>query len=422
MKERIQQVLQNLKIQNWLINLRTAETAELFLIRRELDTRRIKDVTDASVTVYRDFTQNGKEYRGSSAVVLSPDMTEEEMKQSLSDAYEAAQHVKNPMFELYEGPRDPQPQVSGISGSLSEIAAKMADALFSADRDPEAFLNSAEIFVNRTRVRTCSSTGTDVSYEKTECEGEFVVQCKEPLDVEQHVIFSYETADTEALRQKAIRALAAVRDRAHAKKSPAAGTYDIVLSGEHVATILSYYLARSDAGMVYAKYSDYRPGANLQGTAGTGERLNLTVLPSAPYSPEGIPMPRRNLIQNGELCFLHGSVRFCRYLGIEPTGSYSKILLENGTLPFEEMKKGCLYPVTFSDFQMDEFSGHFGGEIRLAYLCTENGVEILTGGSINGSLIEKQGDLVFSTDRYQSAEYEGPMAVRIPAVRVAGIS
>ncbi len=131
-------------------------------------------------------------------------------------------------------------------------------------------------------------------------------------------------------------------------------------------------------------------------------------------------MAARPLMENGQLKTLYGALRFCQYLGLEPTGNYERVGLENGTVPLKDLQKGCLCPVSFSGFEMDSFTGHFGGEIRLAYLYTEEGVEILTGGSINGSLSEKQGNLTFSTERYDTLNYTGPMAVRIDGVEVAG--
>lgn len=69
---------------------------------------------------------------------------------------------------------------------------------------------------------------------------------------------------------------------------------------------------------------------------------------------------------------------------------------------------------------MNALDGRFGGEIRLAYLFTDDGVKLLTGGSVNGSLLEKQGGLTFSTERYTDADYTGPFAVRIAGVSVSG--
>ena len=88
---------------------------------------------------------------------------------------------------------------------------------------------------------------------------------------------------------------------------------------------------------------------------------------------------------------------------------------------FEEMKKEpYLYAVTFSDFQMDTMSGHFGGEIRLAYLFDGERVRIVTGGSVNGSINACSGGMKFTTERYDSKNYSGPFAVMLPGVRVAG--
>ena len=127
------------------------------------------------------------------------------------------------------------------------------------------------------------------------------------------------------------------------------------------------------------------------------------------------------LLEGGTLKAYHGPNRFCRYLGVNPTGLYEKFSCSNGTMPFEKLKKGpVLWAVTFSDFQMDSMSGHFGGEIRLAYLVEDGKVTPVTGGSVNGSILEAQRDLTFSTERYLTAQYDGPYAVRLKSVSIAG--
>jgi predicted Zn-dependent protease len=95
--------------------------------------------------------------------------------------------------------------------------------------------------------------------------------------------------------------------------------------------------------------------------------------------------------------------------------------VNNGTISMEEMKKGpYLHVVQFSDFQMDALSGYFGGEIRLAYLYDGETVTPVTGGSINGNMLELQKNMVFSTERYKNSKYDGPLAVRFFGVPVAG--
>ena len=304
---------------------------------------------------------------------------------------------------------------------LTQSAGKMAKALFAPDVHEDAFINSAELFVSRSSHHIVSSEGTDVSYTDASVKGEFVVQCKEPEDVEMHNIYEYDGLDEQALSAKVAEALTFVRDRANAQKVLKSGKYDLVLSGNAVAEVLSYYVGRSAAHVVYPKYSTWKQGEDVQGET-AGERLDITLRATAAYSGEGIPMADLPLLEGGTLQAYHGGNRFCRYLGVKPTGLYEKLSCANGKAGFEALKKGpCLWAVTFSDFQMDVMSGHFGGEIRLAYLIGEDGKATpVTGGSVNGSILEAQKDLAFSTERYLTAKYEGPYAVRMKNISIAG--
>ena len=73
---------------------------------------------------------------------------------------------------------------------------------------------------------------------------------------------------------------------------------------------------------------------------------------------------------------------------------------------------------------MDSFTGQFGGEIRLAYLVDEKDgkpyVKKFTGGSVNGSIFEAQKNMVFSKERYKDDSYEGPYAIKLSDISVAG--
>ena len=422
MRDMILKALRELDIPVYDITLEKERSAELFFIRKTLDMRRIKDVARCSVTVYRDFEDGGKKYRGRSVTQIFEGMTPDEIKARLKGAAFAAQFVKNPFYELYPGKKEePVAMPSTLADRpLEDNAMLMAEALFAADTAEDAWINSAEVFAVEKQVTFLNSSGTDVSYRQYLVKGEFVTQCKTPQDVEQFFQFEYPDLNTDALTEKAKKAIAAVRDRAAAQESPKAGTYSVVLSGEEVRSLMEYYLGRANAALVYAQYSDWEKGKPVQGEDVQGEKLNLTLLPKAPYSLEGISMATRPLLENGELKTLYGALRFCQYLGLEPTGNYERFGLDNGTVALKDLQKGCLCPVSFSDFQMDAFTGHFGGEIRLAYLYTDEGVKILTGGSINGNLSEKQGNLLFSKERYDTMDYTGPFAVRIDGVEVAG--
>ncbi len=367
--------------------------------------------------------RSDKPGRGFTSVQLVSSMDETQLEDELRKAYYAAQFAANPYFEMPDPVKAPMVEKTGelAEAPLAQSAGKMARALFAADTLADALVNSAEVFVVRSTDRIVSSEGTDVAYTDAKVKGEFVVQCREPEDVEMFHEFEYDGLDEQALAAKVAEALTFVRDRARAQKTLKSGKYNLVLSGDQVAEVLSYYKERSAASMVYAKYSTWQQGEDVQGET-DGERLNLKLAAAEPYSAEGIPMADLSLLEGGKLLTWHGPNRFCRYLGVKPTGYYEKVACGNGTLPFEELKKApCLWAVAFSDFQMDHMSGHFGGEIRLAYLIEADGtVTPVTGGSVNGSILEAQRSLVFSQERYLTAAYDGPYAVRLKDVSVAG--
>ncbi len=419
----IKNILSEENIDTYLITETISDSAELFLIRRTLDAKRTKSVRKYEVVVYRDFEKDGARMRGSSLAYIFPSMEKEEIARTLRDAYYAASFVCNPYFELPDKATGDGNSESGLlsSMSLEKSAEEAARSLYSAKESEKTFINSAEIFSCCVKNRICSSNGTDVRYTKHSLSGEFVVQCTENEDVEFYSQFEYDDLDIGALAEKAQDALSAVRARSNAERCLKSGKYTVIIDKEHLAKLLSYYLNRANAANIYAKYSDYKIGEPVQGDSVSGRLLNIDVCPSAPYSDEGIPMEERALIKDGKLLMIHGNTRFCRYLGETPKGTYKKIRLDSDGVSLDDMKKEpYLYVVKFSDFSMDKLSGHFGGEIRLAYLFDGNETHIITGGSINGLITDAQKDFEFSTEKYRDSKYEGPLAVRIRDINVAG--
>ena len=277
MRDIILKALGELNIPVYQIEISEERSAELFFIKKTLDMRRIKSAVHCAVTVYRDFEADGVTFRGSSQAQIFEGMGLDEVKARIEGAYFAAQFVKNPFYELYEGRKDePVAMPSTLADRpLEENAMLMAKALFAADTDADAFINSAEFFAIENQVSLLTSAGTDVAYSRYLVKGEFVTQCKAPQDVEQFFQFAYADLNTDALTEKARRAIAAVRDRAAAQKSPQAGTYSVVLSGDQVPTLLEYYGERAHAAMVFAHYSDWTVGKQVQGENVQGEKLNL---------------------------------------------------------------------------------------------------------------------------------------------------
>ena len=421
--ERIKRLLKEAGISDYIVNGYTERTAELFFVKKQLDTRRLKDVEKFNVTVYRTGEQDGKKLRAFTDVTVLSAMTDAEILDAFRGAYFAAQFAMNPYYELPDPVTAPLIEAKGVLAEQApeRSAGETAKALFEADKEDGAFVNSAEIFVSKKHVHVVSSLGTDVSWTEAKVKGEYVVQAKEPEDVEMYRDFAYTELDTNALTTHVKEALTFVRDRARAQRILKSGNYDVILTDDSVIETLWFYQERTAANMLYPGYSTWKVGDAVQGDT-IGERIDLTLNAMQPYSEEGVPMKDLKLFENGVMRAVHGSNRFCRYLGVEPTGNYRKFTCNNpGTATFAEMKdRPCLWAVTFSGFEMDSFSGHFGGEIRLAYLIENGKATPVTGGSINGNIFEAQRDLTFSKERLTSINYEGPYAILLKNIPVAG--
>lgn len=420
---KILHTLEALHIPVWAVEETVRESAEVFFIRKRLDLQRKTSTQDATVRLYRPMEKDGKAVLGTFSVPIHPGLTDEELYHTLEEAWSRTAVAWNPAYELYHGPKaDLKHSTSGFAQqSLEENLRAAADTIFGADTREDAFLNTVEIFANRTVQRVLNSSGTDVSWETRGVQGEYVTQCLEPADVETYHAFRLRNPDWDTLRREVEEALTQTVDRASATVPPKAGTYNVILSGDQVREVLSYYQSRAASYMVYQKYSTWSEGDKVQGEDIQGDTLSITLTAADPYDSEGIPLQDRPLLENGVLRTIHGGARFAYYLGIQPTGSYSTMQVPCGTVPLAEMKRQpSLHVVSFSDFQMDDFTGHFGGEIRLAYLNDGETVRPVTGGSINGSILDAQKHLIFSQERYHSASYDGPLAVSIQGVAVAG--
>ena len=424
MLDRILSALGKCGIEDYHIVVKDEQSAELFFIKKELDMQRLKKVQTADVSVYHVFEEGDNRFRGVASVQVQDSLTQPEMEKLFADAYYAAGFVKNKYYDLYEGTKVGMVQAKDPFGekTLNEMVQGFAQALFAEDVYKEVFINSAEIFASRLTVHIRSSRGVDVSYNRSRVQGEFVVQCTSGQDVETYQDFSYNGWNLDAIREKARNTIELTRARARATTAPAAGEYRLILSGGYVNEFMSYYVNRASSFAIYQKYSTFSVGCDVQGGEVSKDRVNMTMKSNVPFSDEGIPMKNRELVKDGKLMMIHGGNRFAQYLGIAPTGNFDGYKVEAGNVSIEQMKEQpYLEVVNFSDFQMDWFTGHFGGEIRLAFLYDGKTVTPVTGGSVNGNIFEAQKSLVFSKEMQVGKDFEGPKAVAMDGVSVAGI-
>ena len=426
--DRILNIIAENNIQNYLISQTITNSEELFYIKKDLQLIRNKTTTKCDVTIYNDYEYNKTPMRGSSSFIADISMTDEELYNRIMSAYNSALSVKNPYYQIPIGKQMFSDSDNTCSDNIDSIkiftAQEIADMLFKNDINTDAFINSAEIFVTCQDVQIVNSNGINVSYSDVTYSGEYVVQALKPDDVELYYNFKYSYLNkdiSKALEDKLHNSLNAVRDRARAKSvtnNDIKMKYNrIIIEGTSVYDLFLYYLRRLDASMIYPGYSTFSLNGivvseNDNDNQTSVDNINITLMPATPYSPEGIPLIRTQLIENNIARLITGDSRFSHYLGIPATGTYDSYSMKCGNTSIKELEtEPYLKIVNFSDFQMNELTGQFGGEYRLAYYFDGVNIIPVTNGSLSGNINDLVKSMHLSKESQSSYSFQGPLAV-----------
>ena len=195
-----------------------------------------------------------------------------------------------------------------------------------------------------------------------------------------------------------------------------------------VFSIYQFFTGRLLANMIYQKYSDWSVGKDIAPGA-KGDRLTVTALRELPnsscntaFDAEGAPVTDTVVMERFVPKAILGNRMFSSYMGLENSFIPSNYRVEGGTLSEAQLREGrYLEAVEFSDFQVDEVTGDIFGEIRLGYLHDGDTVEIVTGGSISGSMFDFVNDLQASSALRRYDNMEIPALTRLRGVTVTGI-
>ncbi|QVK17915.1 TldD/PmbA family protein [Mycoplasmatota bacterium] len=430
--DRLIEILNNSEsINGWKLEETNQKSYELYYIRRDLEMNRAKNIHNIRLTVYKDFDIDGVEYKGSSVTKLHPTMTEEEIIQAINNAAYASQFAKVLYYPLVK-PSEEKLEVIESNFKekpIEEYLSAIVEAIFKVDVYEKGSINSTEIFITKLKTRLVNSCGIDYSSEKYLGTVEFITNWKEEkeeIELFQHIDFG--DMDSEKLTQEVKEMLEMSRARAISKSTPALGKHRVILSGESVKQMMEYYYNQSATGYVYEKFSTAKIGESIQGDEIKGDKLSITLKPclsgsihSAVFDNDGVILKEVNIIKDGIIKSLWGNQRYSYYLDLKPTGVIRNMEVMCGKKSIKELKKDpYLEVVSFSSFQLDDFTGYFGGEIRLGWYYDGNEIIPVSGGSISGNIKDKHGEMYLSSEKISINEYLGPKHMVINDVTVAG--
>lgn len=433
MLKRIEQILKSQKeISGYKICESRIESSELFFVKKNVDMDRAKNVDHFTVTVYVDYEEDGNKFKGSATTNIDPTMNDGEIRKVISEAAFAAKFVKNPYYPLTKPAASYQPVAESkfAKESLPYWMNEITKAVYQNDIYEKGGINSCEIFLNKIDTHIVNSEGVDAKAAHYEGMVEFITTWKEEgEEIELYRCVNFSDFEPEILSGEVKKMIEIAKEKAIAKNTPDIKKLPVILTREAAKEFFGFYYTKSNAEAVYNKVSTWKPGDNVQGGETKGDLITMTLDPflknstaSRSFDDDGFPLETVEIIEDGVLIKYIANTRYAHYLEVEPTGSISNIVVNGGSRTLSELKKEPhLEAAAFSDFSVDNLSGDFCGEIRLAWYFDGEKTVPVTGGSVSGNIIELQNELYLSKELQKDNDFEGPQAVKLMNVTIAGI-
>ncbi len=430
MIELIQSLLGKLpSLSAWIITAEEKRTAEVFLIKDKVDMNRACDTLEYSIKLFVDFEENGKRYKGDATAVVGASDSAKEIEEKLQKTALAAGFVKNPWYDLPEN-EDIAVLKPKAYPLLSDFKAKFEEIhrILYKPYPYQSKVNSCELFASESKLHVRSSKGVDVGYERSLFSFEVVTdseQGAEPVEIfNGYELSNIDLAEIERIVDKQ---LMETEGRALATRNIKMENMRVVLSGDAVEELLYFYWEQASARTIYQQVSRAKIGDNFFGKDAV-ENFNMRINPAlknavnpAPVDGEGKKLQAYTLYENGVVKNLLGNAKFAQYLHVANRGYCNIFEVDGGKQSLSAYLQGEYVEIlAFSSFLMDETTGDFGGEFRLAKHIKDGVARYITGGSISENLFRLQDSMRLSKELQARKHSLAPAAVILDGVTVAG--
>lgn len=417
-------------IDDWKIIEKRTDGRELFFVKKDLDMNRAKQIHRFFVTLYHDFKENGKNYRGSSEFEIHPEMNKSEIEEMVKENVKIAKLVKNEPYPIsvpFASEKRNVVESSYSKGDISDWIVRIADAFYS-ENVKNSWINSSEFFLNHVEERIMNSKGIDVSNDLYRLYIEFITTARSDKEEVELYGSNFELSDfdPDMIKKDVADALFATEERARAIHTPDLKDIKVILAGDSVKEFFSYYLYKTSSRYIYEHLSDAKVNQIVQKYE-SGDKITMWIDPHLPnsaysmnYDQDGFDLKKVDIIDNSTVNSIWGDVRYAHYLGIEPTGYLTNFVVKPGAASCDEIENGrYLKVISFSDFGMDPMTGDFGGEIRLGWYSDGKKIIPVTGGSVSANIHEVEHSIIMSKETKMISNFTGPKEVEISNVKIS---
>lgn len=418
----IEKLLKESSVGDWKINSTRTESYELFFVHSKLETVRSTDTEATTVTVYLDH--DGKKGQASFRIYASA--TEQEAREKIADAAKKAALISNEYYSLPESETlDGVIESNFADYEPKQVAAKMAEAVFSADMLEMGSVNALEVFIYKYTVAVKNSRGIDKREVKYSSMIEAIPTWNDGESFELYEAIRTSEFDFDGIKAEVEAKMREVRDRGRAKAPEGKLNCSVVLPAAELAHLFGELADSLDYSAVYTHSNPFSEGDAIQ-KAPTGDKICMTMkgklkgsTASALFDGDGTTLTDIRVIENGVAVSYFGGDRFAQYLKRSATGDLSCYEVATGTLTDRELASTPYFEcVSMSGLQVDIFNDYIGGEVRLAYYYDGEKKIPVTGISISGKLSEALNSVRLSSEATQTGRYMGPKLALFSGIEI----
>lgn len=398
----------NKELSSYEVIISDKNSRELFYVLDHLEISRAVKFNTTIIKVYVD----DKKAIGSSTIAVNASDDEKTLNIKIKEAVKKAKAVKNnfyPLVEKQENIIEKKPS----DKDLNAIASNVAEAVLKADVYEEGWINSTEIFVSAYDKEFINSNGVNHKYYGFDIEIEVIpTWSNKKEEIELYKYIESNKVDYKRITKEVNEIMLLAKDRSNAKKLSEVKLpkrIKVLVKNDMRDVLVKNLISDLSYRELFMHQNHY-----VLKDVVSNNPFSLTMKPiimgcadSRKVDGNGIVLKPKKIIDKGTVKSNYGDIQFGYYLGVKDiTGNLPVCELKAQGVDYENEKH--IIVETFSSPQLEENSGYWGGEVRLARYFDGKKYIPLTSFSISGSIYEDFKKVQFSKEQDTSSFYKGP--------------
>lgn len=380
------------------------------------------------------FSRHSENKMGNFTITIDPIKS---IKEQILEALDNAGHLNNTPWNLlepvpgqtYEKVQKSDPAIKANPLEATNKLVKKASEITASLKNVN--VNYAELFINYHDTLRLTSTGICMPMESSDIYFEIAME-KRPLPNTQEIFNNKTALSIKDLNlEKFINDAALETKYLGEVKIPKTDEHAVILvKADVINEIFHHLLAQLDGTREYVKRPFLKIGDSICQKETIGDKINIKLDPyinymaeTTPFTGEGMKAESTNVIENNIVKNRFISNRIGQYLNLAPTPTTGNVVLEAGSLSYNDLIKKAprvIEIISFSSLLLNSDYLTYSSEIKLAREWdNETGnVRFLKGGVVAGNIKENLRDCLLSrsttkhnivANMYESAKgYAGP--------------